>query len=277
MKKILSFTLVFMLIFSGMVFAQNLSDTQSEQYENKQYVYDLTNSGVLSQMTVMNLQEKAVSYYNNHNVEFYTQVVGLGSENSMREGLSSLVKQFNPNTLNQKAVVLFVYDNNSGEYSLFIDNKLKEQLNYYMIYNFVSDLEEDLNYNNLDQSLNTNVGRVMDYFVLATKATVIVPQFEINYEKAESIPEIEFYNLEQVYDETQFANENMEEEINEPQVEEEKNSGFVSYVIIGMIVVLLIALLFLIIWFIKRKRAEEEDEFIYEEVEEIEDDEEYLD
>jgi len=276
MKRTLCFTLMFLLIFSGIGFAQNVSETQEEQYQNKQYVYDLTNTGVLSQMTVMDLQKKAVNYFNNYQVEFYTQVVSLEKDMNMRKGLSSLVKQFDKNTLNKKAVVLFIYDNNSGQYSLFVDNKLKEQLNYYMIYNFISNLEDDLNYNNLDQSLNTNIGRLMDYFVLATEATVIVPQFEVNYEKAQSIPEIEFYNLNQVYDEAQFEPEPIEEEYNEP-VEEDSSSNFVSYVIIGMIIVLLIALLVLIVWFIKKKRSEESTEIVYEEVEELEDEEEYLD
>lgn len=279
MKKILSFTLVFLLLFGGVGFAQDLSNAQAEQYENKQFIYDLAEGGVLSQTTLMNLQESAAEYFKNHSVEFYVQVVDLDGQVDVREGLLSLVEQFNYNNLDEKGVILFIYDNNSGNYNLYVDNKLQDKMNYYMIYNFMSQFEDSLSNQNLDQSLNENIGRLLDYFVLATEATVASSQFEVNFEKAEELPTINFFSLRETFNEAEARNEEMvEEEDEEEFVEEETDNGSMMGSIIKFTVIILIVGLLVVgvIWFMK-KRGEESTEIIYEEVEEIEDDEEYLD
>ena len=279
MKKILYLTLVFMLLFSGVGLAQDATNNQVAEYENKQFVYDKTNNGVLSQMTMMDIQENAANYYKKHQVEFYTQVVTLEEGETLKDSLFSLTKTFSQSKLNNKAVVLFVFDENTGQYSLYIDNKLKEKLNYYMIYNFVSTLEEDLKYNNLEQSLGNNINRLMDYFVLATEAVVGSSQFEVNYEKAQSLEEIQFYNLSNVYEEAikQESTVQEKETVETPEESEKEEQGSIfSYIVYGIIIILIILLIGGIIWFIKNKNNSSE-EMIYEEVEEIEDEEEYLD
>jgi hypothetical protein len=278
MKKILSFTLVFLLLFGGIGLAQDLSNTQTEQYENKQFVYDLTENKVLSQTTLRSLQESAVNYFSNHNVEFYVQIVDLNGEGKVREGLYSLVEQFNYNSLQEKGVVLFIYDNNSGNYKLYVDDKLQNKINYYMIYNFMTQFDKSLSYQNLDQSLNENIGRLLDYFVLATEATVGSSQFEVNFEKAKELPTIQFFSLNEVYNEAEMRNEQPVEKEPLEIVEEDNNNGSMmgSIIKFTVIILLLILLVIGIVWFVK-KRREESTEIIYEEVEEIEDDEEYLD
>jgi len=288
MKKTLYFTLIILLVFSGVVFAQNqpaseqVAQNQTEQYTNKQFVYDLTEGGVLSQSTLMNLQENATRYNQKHDVEFYTQVVSLNETTDLREGLLSLAEQFDEGSLGNKAVVLFIYDEMSGQYKLFIDDKLQNKLNYYMIYNFMSEFEQELGSNTLDQALNNKVERLMDYFMLATEATVAASQLEVNYEKAQSLNEIEFYNLNQAYQEAlnsqqQEQQEQVQEEPEQQEPYEDSGTSMVSIIIIIVIILLVILLIVGLIIFLKKRNEVSSDEIVYEEVEEIEDEEEYLD
>jgi hypothetical protein len=245
-----------------------LAQSQSTQADFN-FFQDFSGGQTLNKSVSDKIVKSAQKYYEKHNVEFYTIILPSGENAGFDQAVSQIVNSWEQSKLQNKTVNLFLVKPQTQEYKLYVDQNLRQKLSYFMIDKIIT--ENITNVSDVNVAFEKTVPRLIDYFVLATNATVGKSQFEIKQNEIKENPNIRLYSKNNYVKNTTEQEQNNVQEESE-QAEESSGFPLLTILFVGFGIVLVGG----VAYFIVQRRNEDEEEYYDEyEVEEVEEEEYY--